>query len=152
MTHTRNHATESILPPEEVTRDYALWGLVDAANSADLVVGVTLIVGGAVITGKTISAHRYWSTVADELAAPEKASKGALALAEVFRSIDAATSSSPSILPSTPSSIVKEVPAIAQFIHLIDAELIRENAGSRRLGIFRVRLSEVDGWSFNEGG
>jgi hypothetical protein len=134
-------------PPAASNDDYAREGAdwllttwVDAANrqpNPQAGIGVTLFVGGAIVTGTLTSVHGYFTALAEELDADASTE-----MAEMFRAL--ARDAAPTREADEDDDELPE----PQYIHLRDSKVLTD-AGfiPHNRGVsFRARLACVDGW------
>jgi hypothetical protein len=117
--------------------DWYLQQMVKMANEQGVEMGVTLVVGGSVITGTMVSGATYFETFAEQFASgwTDEESKGTIqkALAQ------------PAQLYAHGKN---NDPLGASFIHLRDARIITPSEAMPTQGmLWRGRLTEVSGFS-----
>lgn len=115
----------------ELPSDYVLISLVDFCNNSTFEVGITLFMGGSIITGIMVSGKNYTDSVASLM---DKA--GGNALAEWFRNFGEETF-------GPESKISEDIPTM---IHLKEAT-IYDGTVTHKLGWWRGRIKSVDGHS-----
>ncbi|MET3828628.1 hypothetical protein ABIC86_000088 [Paenibacillus sp. DS2363] len=115
-------------PPLQI--DFLLGALVEVADSLSL--GLTLNVGGALVSGVLMSNKEYFESVADEF---EGVSEDGAKLGSLYRRFAAENYSDTS------------VDAITEFIHLKDV-VIAQGDTSYLTKLWRGKLNSVDGFSF----
>lgn len=130
--------------PQQQPRDWLLENLVIMANELGTEYGVTLLVGGTIVTGVIISGRSYFEQFAEEAA-------GMYADTETAKAAKEAYLSHKDFYP--PRAAGDDNPSIpANYIHLRDAKFIANGHSpipNNRGVLWRARLSCVD--AFNLG-
>jgi hypothetical protein len=131
----------------ELSPDNVLAMLVHVANTSDVEMGMTLHVGGLMITGRLISGATYWAASAQELRDSgqgptqliESMAENMDKVAEAYRDAYAADAADPGDHAAT------------TFVHLRGAHTLVPQGPTPTAGAFwRGRLASVDGFSFGE--
>jgi hypothetical protein len=137
-----SEGVESELAPDNV---FAM--LVHVANTSDVEMGVTLHVGGLIVTGRLISGATYWRESAQKLRESgqgpreliEPMAEGMEKVAEAYSDAYAADAADP------------DDHAATAFLHLRDAHTLVPQGPTPTAGaLWRGRLASVDGFSFGE--
>lgn len=110
-------------------KDLVLVTLVNTCNKSDLEIGITLLVGGIVITGNLVSGKKYIDGVASLF---EEAN--AKALAEWYREFGEEAYGSE-------GSHQSQIP---EMIHLKDAKIM-DGTATHNVGWWRGKINSVDG-------
>lgn len=123
------------------------WTLQALSNFAEVGIkfGITLTVGGTAITGQIIAGRTFAKLMADQIhsATSGLESEGIGAhIASIYEAIQ----SSLAVPEPRPSDWA---PPPSDFVHLEDATIFH-GGDETRLGLWRGRLSEVQGYSFGE--
>ncbi|WP_429351769.1 gas vesicle accessory protein GvpU [Paenibacillus sp. 4624] len=116
------------VPP--LQKDFLLVALVEVADSLSL--GLTLNVGGTLVSGLLISNKDYFESIADEF---ESVNEDGAKLASLYRRFAATHYSDTS------------GDAITEYIHLKDV-VIAQGETSYLIKLWRGKLNSVDGFSF----
>ena len=135
-------ASEDERPPDN--GDYNLSGLVRLANAGGVSLGVTLLVGGAVVSGLLVGAAEFFEGLADYL--DREAGEDAQAFTHGYRSF--AKEFRDEIGSDFDQAV--DAPYVVTYIHLRDAHVFAPGGGylPSNAGLFwRGRLESVDGWS-----
>lgn len=138
--HEENKAAASEPPAEAPQIDWLLQELVFLVNKFDLRIGVTLTVGGNLLSGEMIGGAHYFKTMKENFAQ----SKGA---SEIGKSISVAMERYEGNFREYMAQDETTPPA---FIHLLEAKLHGPNTvpGSSTIqSLWRGRLSEVSGFT-----
>jgi len=131
-------------PLDRDAGDPNLSVLVRIANTGAMTMGVTLLVGGAVVSGLLVGSIEYFESLASRL--EEEGGEGGQALADVYRT------QAGEFREQMPSDFDEAfgAPYVATFIHLKNAHVfspsgayIPKNQGTH----WRGRLDSVDAWS-----
>lgn len=118
--------------------DWHLQGLVTMANEHGIEMGITLILGGTVITGQLISGKTYFESFAEEFA-------NAWSEDDEIREKTRAAMATPAETHYGPGRISD--PAGTSFIHLKKAKIQGPDGSSVIRGtLWRGRLTEVSGF------
>ena len=120
---------------------HLLLSVLDSDDSNSSEIGITLMVGGSVITGNLIS-HGRWEAETRKIL--ESAGPGASKLITLLDAIDEA-------LPTSE----EDDSAPLQFVHLRDTHIVTNHLGSMngitpmaiKRDLWRGRLAEVQGWA-----
>jgi hypothetical protein len=127
--------------------DWLLAAVVDLVNKLPITIGVTLNVGGLVISGQMIGVEDYFEELAKLMATPKVNETLNQGLQQLFEQL----SSARTLLNEKKKGDVEEVQKQPTFIHLKDVKMllsnrqaIPDNSGS----LWRGRLSQVDGFVF----
>ncbi len=128
-----------VLTPAPDT-DWFLQTLVATANRKGGSMGVTLLVGGTIVSGTIVSHEDYFENLGDEVEQGFKAAGGEAVseLADIFRNIG----------HDLEKRLAEAPPTNPAFIHLRDALIILPNKAlpeNRRVW-WRGRISQVDGF------
>ena len=124
-------AADSTEPPEQ---DWLLQKIVSTSNETGAEIGVTLIVGGTIVSGLTISGKRYFEDFGKFFAdSPVFTAEQRKGLEETYREFGEKRYTH---LP-TPE---------LRYVHLRDA-LILGGPEPLRVPLFRVRIATVDGFT-----
>ena len=134
--------SQDALPADEGDPDLAT--LVRIANTGGMSLGVTLLVGGATVSGLLVGSAEFFDGLAAYMEA--RGGDGGAVLAKLYR--QQATDFREAI--GTDFEKAFSAPYVATFIHLQDARVFAP--GGRYLptdeGLFwRGRLDSIDGWS-----
>lgn len=124
-----SNVAEPVAEKHEFVSDYVLVSLVDFCNNSSLEIGISLYVGGSVITGILISGKSYADAVASKME-----ESGVKALADWFRNFGEETF-------GPESSISEDIP---EMIHLKEAKIF-DGTVTHYLGWWRGRIKSVDG-------
>ncbi|WP_136604651.1 gas vesicle accessory protein GvpU [Paenibacillus dokdonensis] len=126
------HDTEENIPVvSPLDKDFTLGNLSRMAN-AGLIIGITLTVGGNIVSGNMISGKEYMESIADTL---ENINEQGDTLATLYRSY------SSNIYDGSDES------ERVEFVHLKDA-IIFQGTVRHQVGLWRGRINAVDGYSF----
>ena len=133
-------------PPDPDPRaDWFLAELVRRANEAGLCIGVTLNVGGILVSGTLVGGHRYFEGFAEDVAAASPDAETAGRARAFFRS--------PAAMYRSDARGAREVAADPEplaYVHLEDARFFGGAASPipRGKGVYwRGKLSAVDGFA-----
>ncbi len=126
------------------TSDFFLAQMVGLANDCDIELGITLTIGGAIISGQLMSGKRYFEEQAALMSGSGTVTEVSSAIAEVIRNWTA--------LYDKPKDAPDDyTPPSPTFIHLRDAlfiypdgKVVPGNGGP----LWRGKISSVDGFSF----
>lgn len=131
------------LPPD--SGDEALRILVDLTNKTDLEAGITLHLGGSLVSGTLVSLERHARGVAEALRSASPDSDGNEILAKLFEILGGATGAESS---DTEPPEAEEEGTPPRCVHLRDARVIAPN-GQRGLELpwWRGRIGAVSGWT-----
>lgn len=129
--------------PEEPYRDLMLASFVNLANQASLgELGISLVVGGAWVTGQLIGARSWFEGLARSL----DAAGAAEGFGDVIRMVGASVYPSESEREAAGEPV--EDPQLPSFLHLRDAYVI--TAEGRAVptsgGFVRLRVDQVAAW------
>ena len=127
----------------EPYRDLMLASFVNLANTGTIgELGVSLVIGGAWVTGQLVGARAWFEGLA--LSLDEAGTAGDFG--DVIRMLGAQVY--PSESEREAAGEVEEEPVLPGFLHLRDAQLVGTDGRSvpTRGGYVRVRLEEVAGW------
>lgn len=128
------------VPEHPVVLDWMLQILVHTVNSTDAEYGVTLNMGGVIVTGTLVSGRKYFEGVAEEFAAASTSKRTAAYWRRTFRQLgDTYFAPIPADQPVTPP----------HFFHLRDARFIGlapPVLPSNRGVWWRGRIVRVDGF------
>lgn len=121
--------------PEEIDpflKDAILIWLVENCNQTNAPLGITLLIGGSIVTGTLISGKSYIDGVASELN-----EAGEYVVAKYYREFgeEVYEDSSP-----------EDEQVIPEMIHLKDAQILN-GAMVRNIGWWRGKISSIDGHS-----
>ncbi|MBD8099398.1 gas vesicle protein [Pseudomonas fluorescens] len=121
--------------------DWLLQWLVRSSNQASLSIGVTLSVGGSVISGKLIPHAVYFERLAESFSAPfrEKGDHNADAIQDIILGFNV-----------TPESESSEEDAPFQFLHLENARTYLGTSSpipGEPGALWRGKISSVDGFT-----
>ncbi|HEY8491515.1 MAG TPA: hypothetical protein VIO14_11040 [Dehalococcoidia bacterium] len=135
--------------PEEPGGDWLLASFVGGVNMGSLEMGVTLLVHGAVVSGRLMPAREYLTRLGDDLSAAASQA-GTPEVGEQIRTQLHAVADElyPQGAPSQEPGDEAEGPA---FIHLKDVVLVpADGRAGFRLPYWRGRVDAVDGWFFGQ--
>jgi len=121
--------------------DYYLRLLTYLSNSTSSEFGLTLLIGGRLVTGTLIPMQMYLSELANSIAPAEAVQENAgSSLADYFREV------SKSIQAQAVDNETYEVESTAH-IHLRDAVVFSTQPRGINIGLWRGRLASVEGWT-----
>lgn len=129
---SRSRRAEELRPP-----DWFLVELVRRANRGDFSIGLTLCVGGVVVSGTLVSGREYFEGFAEAVAAAARDPAVAERAREFFRRPAALYAAE----PEGPDAAGEDGPPA--YIHLKDARFSPEGPGVH----WRGRLAAVDGFA-----
>jgi hypothetical protein len=130
-----NENTPEQTEPHDVLLSSYVRAVNDRRDTSD-VIGVTLFMGGAVVTGSLVSVHAYFAALADEMGADDSP------LAEMFRS------TADEITPQADGD-PDDDKGQPRYVHLRDAKILLAGGNTipdNRGVAFRGRLDAIDGW------
>jgi hypothetical protein len=132
--------------------DFLLQAIVDLANNTGIEMGITLCVGGTVLSGQLISGKAYFEEIANEaLQASGSADAGVrLVLSEFLGNLGKSIYERTENEEESGKEVDRTMKRLPGFIHLRDAKFFHNSGqpmpGNRGIR-WRGRLSAVDGFS-----
>jgi hypothetical protein len=138
-------ATPDALREPEL-QDHLLTTLVGLANDVGFGFGITMCVGGLLVTG-TLAGGREWT---DALVGEIRSTEGGEILANGLETVLHELYPEPRIAHEEDGSDDRERRPAPTYIHLVNARIFDASGGhlpSNRGVPWRGRLSQVDGWS-----
>jgi hypothetical protein len=129
-------ADEAFGPWEPAPYDEMLERLVAAANGGEFSMGVTLTVGGAVITGDLVGGEAWLDALVQRLETSPRAGMVGQGLATELRKR----------FTPTGEELNDELNHPLQYIHLMNATAVTGLGGNPN-GLWRVRVAEVTAWT-----
>lgn len=131
--------------------DRLLMGLVEAVNTLDMELGVTLHASGVIVSGTLISGSKFMGRVAQALkeAAASQNAPSAEGLAEGFSAVAASYRQwAQRERGATCDDDHQALRPLTQYIHLQDAAVHAPGQPPLPGMLWRGRLAHVSGWSF----
>jgi len=130
--------------------DRLLMGLVEAVNTLDMELGVTLHVSGVIVSGTLISGSKFMGQVAQALkeAAASQNAPSAEGLAEGFAAVAGSYRQWAQHEREKTRDDDEALRPLTQYIHLQDAEVRAPGEPPFPGMLWRGRLAHVSGWSF----
>jgi len=146
MPEDLNLSAQEVTPEQPTSApeasDWLLQDLITLVESGSGTFGITLCVGGILISGYLVAGEQYFDGIAEEYASRAESEEGRRKISDSFKNLGAVYYSH---VPDTETVVVRS------FIHLKDAVFIHNSGpaipGNRGVW-WRGRLSAVDGFMF----
>jgi hypothetical protein len=139
--------------PDQPQADFFLQAIVGLANSSGIEIGITLCVGGAVVSGQLISGKAFFKEIANEMlqaSGPAGFESVKQSLSEFIGNIGRSIYESTENVEESGQEVDRSMKPPPGYIHLRDAKFFHNSGqpmpGNRGIR-WRGRLSAVDGFS-----